>query len=493
VAGRVGRSGHRPGPKRGANRSTTKRIPFRRQWGVVVSILVLAAVGGAGWYLHQSSHLSQSPTVTPSEVSQPKPEPAPVVEAKWLPEGWEQKKDEEKIEFLKKDELAQAEALAAQFGRSDDALVMLGNVYRKYGNSVQALACWEKALAINPARVDAYDGMAMVAMEKGEHERAAQLWGKGISTKPDTREVRNSMAQALSRADRHEEAIGALEEEIRRFPTSGLAYYLLGQESLLKKDYPAAKASYEKAIALLPNHTGSYYGLMTVCLRLKLADEAGRYKSRFDELKARDTIETRDSLRGRNDFRGMWETTAETYLAAESLYRKAGDPRRAEWAMRRAEAIDPDNPKLLTRRAHDLRGQGRPAEALAVHEKLAATNPDDILNLFNMAGICIEIKQYDKAQAALQSAITRAPGFDGAYRELARLYLNLGRENAAAHELAAEAVKLAPTAANYFVYSWACDKNGDHKGAVAALKRSSELEPENPTYREKFRLATLQD
>jgi tetratricopeptide (TPR) repeat protein len=93
-----------------------------------------------------------------------------------------------------------------------------------------------------------------------------------------------------------------------------------------------------------------------------------------------------------------------------------------------------------------------------------------------MAGIYIEIKQYYKAQTALQSAITRAPGFDGAYRELARLYLNLGRETAAARELAAEAVKLAPTATNYFVYSWACDKNGDRKGrwrrlAVVGLER----------------------
>jgi tetratricopeptide (TPR) repeat protein len=493
VAGRVGRSGHRPGLKRGANRSTTKRIPFRRQWGVVVFIIILGAAGGAGWYLHLLSHPSQSPIVTASEVSQPKTKPAPVVEAKCPPEGWEQKKDEEKIEFIKKDELDQAEALAAQFGRSDDAMVALGNAYRKYGKSAQALACWEKALAINPGRVDAYDGMAMVAMEKGEHDRAAQLWGKGISTKPDTQEFRCSMAQALSRADRHEEAIGALEEEIRRFPTSGLAYYLLGQEHLLKKDYPAAKGDYEKAIALLPNHTGSYYGLMTVCLRLKLADEAGRYKARFDELKARDMKETQDSLRGQDDFRSMWKTAAETYLAAEAMYRRAGDLRRAQWALQRAETIDPDNPKLLARRAQDLHGQGRLAEALAIHEKIAATNPGDLVNLFNMAGICIEIKQYEKAQATLQSVIARSPGFDGAYRELARLYLMQGRELAAARELSAQAVKLAPTGTNYFVYSWACDKTGDHAGAVAALKRSSELEPENPTYRDKYRLATLQD
>jgi tetratricopeptide (TPR) repeat protein len=415
------------------------------------------------------------------------------VEAKWPPEGWEQLGEQEKIEFLKKEQLSQAEALVAEFSRSEDALVALGNVHREHGNSAQALACWEKALAINPGRVDAYDGMAMVAMEKGEHDRAAQLWAKGISLKPDTREFRCSMAQALSRADRHEEAIGALQEEIRRFPTSGLAHYLLGQEHLLKKDYPAAKGDYEKAIALFPDHTGSYYGLMTVCLRLKLTDEVGRYKTRFDQLKARDTNQTRDSLRGRDDYQALRKSTAQTFLAAESLYRRAGDGRRADGALARAETIDPDNPLLLTRRAQDLLRQGRLTEALVVHEKIAATNPDDVVNLFNMAGICIEIKQYQRAREVLQAAITRSPGFDGAYRELARLNLNQGWDFLRARELAAEAVRLAPTAANYFVYSWACDQTGDHAGAVAALKRSSELEPENPIYRDKYRLATMQD
>lgn len=456
-------------------------------------MIVLGVASGAGWYLHHLSHLSQSPTSAAVEIKPPKVESAPVAETKWLPEGWEQMGNAEKIEFLKKEELGQAEALVAQFDRSDEALITLGNVYRKYGNSDQAIACWEKALAINPTRVDAYDGMAMVAMEKGQHDRAAQLWGKAISLQPQVRDYRSYRAQALSRAGEHEKATEILKEELHHYPTSSMAHYLLGQEYMLTRDFAGAKSCYEKAVEYSPNHTGAYYGLMTVCLRLNLADEARRAKVRFDQCKARDTLDTRNSIRSRNDFGGTEQTVVETYLVAEVLYRRAGDFDRARESLRRAEAINPNHPRLLTRKIEQYRSRGQLAEALILHETIAKSNPDDILNLFNMAGICVETKQYDRAQAILQSAITRAPEFDGAYRELARLYLNQGREFARARELAAEAVKLTPTAANYFVYSWACERSGDHSGAVAALKRSSELEPDNPLYQDKFRLATMNE
>ncbi len=402
-------------------------------------------------------------------------------------------KDEAKIEFLKKEELGLAESLAAEFPGKEDALVVLGNVYRKQGKSVEALVCWEKALAINPNRVDAYDGMAMVAMEKGEHDRAAELWGKALSLRPEIQEYRSYQAQALSRAGRHQQAIEVLEEELRRFPQSAMAHYLLGQEYMLIRDFSKAKSCYEKAIAFSPNYTGAYYGLMTVCLRLKLDDQARQAKARFDECKVRDTLDTRNLIRSRNDLGGSWKAAVETFLAAEILYRRAGDFERAGESLRRAEAIDPDHPRLLTRRAEAHRNRGQMTEALALHEKIAQLNPEDILNLFNMAGIYLELKRYDKAQPALESVIAQSPGFDGAYRELARLILIQGRDFGRARELAARAVELSATAANYFVYSWACDRTGDHAGAVAALKRAVTLEPNNPLYQEKFRLATMNE
>ncbi|NLH16434.1 MAG: tetratricopeptide repeat protein [Phycisphaerae bacterium] len=472
---------------------TTKSGLFRRPWRIVVFIIAAGLLGTAGWYyLHPFAGNASSDL--PRQTKSTRPEsPVAVAETPWLPANWEQLGDQQKIEFLKKDELSQAEALVAEFSGSDDALVTLGNVYRKQGKSVEALTCWEKALAINPYRIDAFDGMAMVAMEKGDHTRAAELWGKALTLRPEVQEYRSYQAQALSRAGRHQHAIEVLEEELRRFPQSAMAHYLLGQEYMLIKDFSKAKSCYERAIEYAPNHTGAYYGLMTVCLRLKMNDEAKRAKVRFDECKVRDTLDTRNLLRSRNDLGGSWKAAIETYLAAESLYRRTGDFDRAGISLRRAEAIDPDHPRVLTRKAEGYRSRGQLVEALTIHEKIARSNPEDILNQFNMAGICLELKRYDKAQTALESVLSQAPGFDGGYRELARLFLIQGRDIERARELAARSVELSATAANYFVYSWASDRTGDHTGAVAALKQAVTLEPDNPLYQEKFRLATMNE
>lgn len=472
---------------------TTKSGLFRRPWRIVVFIIAAGLVGTAGWHYCHPVAGNASSDIPHQTESARQESPIAVAETPWLPANWEQLGDQQKIEFLKKDELSQAEALAEEFSDSDGALVALGNVYRKYGNSAKALTCWEKALTINPGRVDAYDGMAMVAMEKGENDRAAELWGKAVSLQPQARDFRSYLAQALSRAERHDEAIRILLEEIRQFPMSALAHYLLGQEYMLIKDFAKAKSCYEKAIEYSPNYTGAYYGLMTVCHRLKLNDEARQAKVRFDECKVRDTLDTRNLIRSRNDLGGSWKSAIETYLAAETLYRRAGDFDRAGVSLRRAEAIDPDHPRLLTRKAEEYRIRGQLAEALTIHEKIARSNPEDILNQFNMAGICLELKRYDKAQTALESVLAQAPEYDGVYRELSRLILIQGRDFGRARELAARSVELSATAANYFVYSWACDRTGDHTGAVAALKRAVTLEPNNPLYQEKFRLATMNE
>ncbi len=413
------------------------------------------------------------------------------MEDRWLPADWDRMDEQRKIEFLTAEEIRLAEQIVSEFPQNEDALVVLGNVHRKYGNSDQAIACWEKVLTMNPDRMDAYDGMAMVAMEKGRHDQAVEIWNTGLARKPETPEFRNSIAQALSRAGRHEEAIAILKEETRRFPFSATAYYLLGQEYAQQQEYASARSCYEKAVDLNPDHTNAYYGLMMACMRLQLTSEAKTYKARFDVLKQRDTRDLRDTIRGRDDLRRSTKSLADTLLSMEAIYRRSGDARLARESLRRIAMMDPEHVRLLARQAEMLRGQGRLAEALTIHEKIANEEPNNSINLFNMAGICIDLKRFDLARDSLLKVTKQSPGFDGAFRELARIDLIQGRDSVQARQWAERAIQAAPSAANYFVYSWACDKTGDRPGAIAALKRAVELEPNNPVYQDKYRIATM--
>ena len=448
---------------------------------LVVSLVILGSV------LRRRPAFDRPPVVPVDRTV--RQEPVGRVEPLW-PAGWDAMDEPQKIAALRKREQDLAERLAAEFPDDDDALVALGNVYRKFGDTARALPQWEKALVLNPKRADAYDAMASVAMEKGEHDRAVQLWQKAIAVDPDRRGLRSTMAQALSRAEKHDEAILALEEEVARYPVSATAQFLLGQERLLKKDYAGAKVCYEKAAAEDPNHVGAHYGLLTACARLGLKAEAEKYRLRFNRLKAEDMKKLKSRNEGFDDLGSTRQGIAETCLAAATVYAREGRGDLAEQFVRQAEEADPDNIQCLTRRAARLLTEGRLTEALDVHEHIRRLAPDDAVNLFNMGSACASLRQYERARTLYERVIILAPRWDAGCRELARLFLVTGRELPRALELARKAADLAPAAAeNYFVRSWARDRNGDKAGALADLKKAVELEPDNPMYRQKYQLA----
>ncbi len=60
-------------------------------------------------------------------------------------------------------------------------------------------------------------------------------------------------------------------------------------------------------------------------------------------------------------------------------------------------------------------------------------------------------------------------------------------------KLAKMAVALEEIAVNYFILSWAYDRNGDVAGARSALKRATELEPGNLEYRRMYELIQKRD
>ena len=68
------------------------------------------------------------------------------------------------------------------------------------------------------------------------------------------------------------------------------------------------------------------------------------------------------------------------------------------------------------------------------------------------------------------------------YRALAQLYLQNNCNLPEAKKLASRAVELEPAALNYFILAAACDKNTDREGALAALGRAIELDPDNTQY-----------
>ncbi|UCG59603.1 MAG: tetratricopeptide repeat protein, partial [Phycisphaerales bacterium] len=371
-----------------------------------------------------------------------------------------------------------------------DPIVLMGNVQGRHGNTTEAVRFWKKGLELNPKRADVYSGMGWLAMRKGECEEAILHWRKVLEIAPRMPGVHNGIARALTVLGRKEEAIEELEKDIQISPQSSLSYFLLGQEYLQQKKYEKAKRNYEMAISLQPDLPNAYYGLFTVCSRLKQRAKAREYMAIFKKLDAEDVTKEKKLLEGRSeasdDLVSMRENVAETYMYAERIYRALGQAQRTEELLKRAATLAPKNTECLMKLASFYRINERLPEALQMYKELTEIEPENGVHYRNIGILCTRLKRFADAEEAFGRVIALTPESSSGYRSLAQLYLDMDRELPKARELAERAVVLEASAANYFVLGWACDENGDRDSAISAVKRALELDPGNPKYRQVY-------
>lgn len=395
---------------------------------------------------------------------------------------------EQQTAALKKEELELAQMLLRQFPDSEDPIVLMGNVRWRHGNAAEALKFWQEALHTNPRRPDVYKAMGWFAMGKENYEEAIIHWRKALQIDPQIPGVHNSIARALMGLGKHAEAIEELRKDIEVSPASSSSYFLIGQGYLQQKEYEKAKANYEKAISLEPDLTNAYYGLFTACARLNQHEKAQEYLAVFKKLKAEDMKVLKDRNDAYNDLIDMRQGAAETYTFAAKMYQGRGDTQKCEQLLKRAAALDPNNTVYLMELASLYGTSSRFSDALAMHKKISELEPNNPVCHLNIGVFSARLKQFADAEPAFAKAITLAPESSAGYRSLAQLYLETGTKLPRARDLAQKAVTLEPIAANYFVLSWACDRNADTDSALSAIKKALELEPDNPRYQQMYEL-----
>ncbi len=400
---------------------------------------------------------------------------------------------EQEIVALNKEELELGEQVIRDFPKTELSFLLMGNVYRNHGNSTEAEKYWKKALELNPKRPDAYNGMGWTTFEKGEYEKAVEFWRKALEINPKMPAVHNSIAQTLIIMGRYDDVIKEAQEELKVTPQSSLSYFLIGQGYLKQKEYEKAKKYYETAIELRPDYMNAYYGLITICSRLNLKDEAKQYQATFKKLKAEERHVLMDRNKAFDDLVTIRKSLAETYSDAEYIYRKEGYLKETEKLLQRAIKLDPYSTEYLMRLGLLYQRSNRLQDALQVYQKANEIEPDNTISHMNTGTILVQLKQFPEAEKVFQKIIASDPNFFGGYRELAQLYLKTGTKLPDALKLAKTAIELEETAPNYFILSWAYDKNGDVANARSALKRAIELDPTNQKYRQMYELIQKRD
>jgi tetratricopeptide (TPR) repeat protein len=325
------------------------------------------------------------------------------------------------IEALKKESTEIAKALTQEFPTQADPLSLLGLVYNRHGQTAKAIACWQRALKLNPNRPDLYDAMATVALHKGEFDEAAKLCRKGLEFSDQMPHLHSQLVEALNGLGQIEESVSELQTAVRLFPDNGDFHCKLANLYVLLQDYEKAKNSYETAVTLLPHSIAANYGLARTFEKLGLKDEAQRTMEECRKLQAETSPMRKDRHDAAGDVLNCRRDLATTCSEAATVYMNNGSPLKAEPLLRRGAEVDLKNVACRTQLEQLLFRANRVQEALPVVRELVEIEPDNALFQLRLAVIYMQLERYDEARGAAKKAMELAPHNEECRRFLEQL------------------------------------------------------------------------
>jgi len=147
---------------------------------------------------------------------------------------------------------------------------------RVKGRGEEALGEYQRAIELNPGRIDAYNSLAVMAAEAGDWERSVWRYRELLAVAPDFVEVRCSLAQALVALGRKEEARREWETAAYLVPAAGKALADLAL-SYLEENLPEPAYEYaRRAVSARPDLPETHFALGMTARALRQRDEALR-------------------------------------------------------------------------------------------------------------------------------------------------------------------------------------------------------------------------
>jgi tetratricopeptide (TPR) repeat protein len=136
-----------------------------------------------------------------------------------------------------------------------------GQVLAKSGNNEEALAEFERALALDPYSVRALYGRGLVRQAEKEHQQAIEDFTAANGLSPQKAEPLLARANSYFALDKAKEAIADLDEAVQADPNSALAWSNRAAAYERLGDKANASASYSRALALRPKDEAARSGL----------------------------------------------------------------------------------------------------------------------------------------------------------------------------------------------------------------------------------------
>jgi predicted O-linked N-acetylglucosamine transferase (SPINDLY family) len=254
--------------------------------------------------------------------------------------------------------------------------------------SEQALASYDRAIALAPNYVDALINRGNTLKDLQRFEAALASYDRAIALVPGHAIALAQRGNVLQGLRRFQDAVASYDRAIALKPDYSAAYNDRGSALATLGHFEQAVASYEQAIALRPNDAEAFRNRGVAFTQLGRLDEAVASYDRAIAIKP-----------------GYADAFNDRAVALSQFGRLA----EAIESCERAVALRPNSPEALSNRGNALNELNRFAEAVASYDRAIALKPDYADAHCNRGNALSGLKRFEDALASYERAIAIDP------------------------------------------------------------------------------------
>ncbi|MEW5734140.1 MAG: tetratricopeptide repeat protein [Thermodesulfobacteriota bacterium] len=273
--------------------------------------------------------------------------------------------------------------------RNSRAATNLGKVLFYQGRGGEAIAMFEKALAVRPDLMVARRDLGLALVDAGRIREGIEQTEKALAILPENADNLYAVGFAWMAAGDPQKAVSFLSKAVERKPGHAQAQVELGSALVLTRDFPGAEAHLRAALDADPSLASAHVNLGLLYLALNKRDQALGHLTRAVSL-APGYLQARLSL-GRALFELRRTTEAADQYSA-------------------ALRIASDSTEALSRMGEILALQGRYQQALEYFDKSLGLSFDARTSA-NAGTALLRMGRPDRARAYFRKALEAEPDY----------------------------------------------------------------------------------
>jgi len=328
-------------------------------------------------------------------------------------------------------------------------LLLAGETYLANGDVKAASAYYQAASSAGQAQgVAAKTRLGQIALATGRSDEGFRELEAASELDPGQYQADLAIIAGHLRRNELDKAMAAVQALEKKQPNNPLTFQMYGLVHLAKRDVPAARRNFDKALELQPNYLPAAYNLGMLDLAEKRPEDA---RKRYEAMIAKDDKNDQLYL-ALADLQAR--TGAEPKAIGETLQRAVNanpqsvparlaliefqlrnkDTKAALTAAQSAVAAMPNEPRIVEASGVALEAVGEINQAIETFNKLATLQPQSPQPLLRLAGLYVRQKDNSNAIDALRRAQKLAPNARDLVPQLVQVYLAANRPEDALRE-----------------------------------------------------------